>query len=406
MKRRTFIKQTALAAAGLYASPLIPAGLKNYQNPDDVCVLTLSGTPRNRGNVYGETLKTKIRSLVSVWKDSLAEQYNTSPDEYIDEFVEKTRFTKAITLWTPGLLEEVKGIAESVNIDYKTFYAFQLWDEEWWFGRNKNFGFPVPMADKCSTMGSCGQKSIPSLLGQNLDIPGISDNHQVLLHIKHGDSDLESLVFTISGYIGMMGLNNKAVGVCVNALLQLNQRGDGLPVAYVVRGVLEQKSYREAVNFIHAIKHASGQNYIIGGTEKVASFECSANKVSRYVPYEGAKRVYHTNHPLVNDDQELYNKILESLPPGRRIPRGPSNSEIRFRALEKRFKNPEKKITVDNVKEALSSRDHPVHPVCVDRRESGGGLTAGSLVMELSESPVLHYAPGPPCKVPYGEYRF
>jgi len=406
VKRRTFLKKSTLAAAGFAVSPLLSKSIESFISSDEVLVLTLTGTPRNRGNIYGETLKTKIQSIVSVWKEGLGRQYKISPDKYIDEFVENTDFKKAIKKWTPHLLDEVEGIAESAEIDFKTFYAFQLWDEEWWYGRNKTLGITLPESGKCSALGVYGQEGLPPLMGQNLDIPGIVDKHQVLLHIKHENSGLESLIFTFSGYIATTGINNSPVGVCVNALLDLDQRIDGLPVAFVVRGALEQKSYGDAVNFLHNIKHASGQNYIIGGPEEVASFECSADKVSRFIPYEGAKRVYHTNHAMVNDDKDILEEILKTLPPERRRNRGPSNSDIRLKALEKRIKDPAKTITVDTLKEALSSLDDRVHPVCVDRRESGGGFTAGSLVMELSGSPVLHYAPGPPCKVPYSIHKF
>jgi hypothetical protein len=60
----------------------------------------------------------------------------------------------------------------------------------------------------------------------------------------------------------------------------------------------------DAVRFIHEMQHASGENYTIGGPDRVVAYECSANKVCQFVPYEGATRVFHTNHPLVNNDYD------------------------------------------------------------------------------------------------------
>jgi len=412
MKRRTFLKKTAFASLSAAASPwivrnsLLSSPAKALFD-DNIQVITLTGTPRQRGQIHGETLRTKIQDIISVWKDLLSKQYKIDPDKYIEEFVENTHFKSAIEKWTPGLLEEVKGIAESANIDYKTFFAYQLGDEEWWFGRNRRYGIKLPERKNCSALGVFGQEDLPVMMAQNMDLPGYTDGHQVLLHIKHENSGVESFVFTFSGYISTTGMNNHGIGICCNTLLQLDQRADGLPVAYIVRGVLEQKTYADAVKFIHAVKHASGQNYTIGGPEEAASFECSANKVSRFIPYKGAKRVYHTNHPLVNDDQGIYTELLNkfSSNAGRRS--GPSNSEIRLKALEKRIKDPAKRITIDTIKETLSSHDDPRNPVCNDRREGGGGLTAGCPVMVLSpDDPVLHIAPGPPCSTPFTTLKF
>ena len=43
-------------------------------------------------------------------------------------------------------------------------------------------------------------------------------------------------------------------------------------------------------------------------------------------------------------------------------------------------------------------------PVCVPR--GSDWMTLGSLVMERSAEPVLHFAPGPPADTPYSEIRF
>ena len=180
----------------------------------------------------------------------------------------------------------------------------------------------------------------------------------------------------------------------------------GLPVGFIHRGVLSQTSYGDAIRFVQDIKHASGQNYIIGGTEEVSSWECSANKVVRFWPYEGATRLYHNNHPLANDDQSIYQQILEKIPPEKRPPaRG--NSEIRYEALEKRLKKPSEPVTVDTFKETFSSRDDPENPVCRIKPEDGsGGFTAGCSIMVLSKPPELYFAPGPACVKELKIYRF
>ncbi|MBW1750924.1 MAG: hypothetical protein JRJ37_09555 [Deltaproteobacteria bacterium] len=44
------------------------------------------------------------------------------------------------------------------------------------------------------------------------------------------------------------------------------------------------------------------ENYVIGDAKKVVDYETSAKGAVQFVPYKGAQRVYHTNHPVVSDD--------------------------------------------------------------------------------------------------------
>jgi isopenicillin-N N-acyltransferase-like protein len=419
MRRRKFIKQGALISAGLAFFPgnslkghseSVPhTGAWPSKGKEILPVIPLEGTPRERGRIHGETLRSQIKELVTVWKDDLRQNRRSDPDEYLMGFLEKTNFPQAIKKWTPGLLEEVEGIAEGAGVDFKTMLAFQLVDEEWWYGAYGYRSKPIPLpADvkHCSALAVFGREGLPTFVAQNLDIPAFTDGFQALLRIKHRGFSLESLVFTYAGLVSLCGMNSHGVGQVVNALLQLNHRADGLPVAFINRGILERTTHDRAVGFLHDIKHASGQNYTIGGIQKASSHECSANKVSRFEPYEKATRLYHTNHPLVNDDQSIYKEMLERVK-DRWQPKHPDNSDIRFIALEKRLKDPSKKITLDMIKETLSSKDDPQNPVCREKRADGrGGFTSGCLIMELSEGPKLHLAPGPPCTTDFRTYTF
>jgi len=336
MKRRTFLQNSLWATAGFALSnSFIPGYEKNELSPksaetlitseEGLNIIVLEGPPKRRGQIHGESLRSKISEIVSIWKEELHKANEMNPDAYIEEFVQNTNFIKAIEKWTPDLLEEVRGIAEGSGIDFKTMYAFQLVDEEWWYSRNRKLGIIIPESKHCSALGVYGQEGIPPIVAQNLDIPGFVDGYQVILHVKHQDSSLESFIFSYAGLIAANGINNHSLGICCNALLELNQRKDGLPVAFIHRGVLSQKNYEDAVRFIQTINHASGQNYILGGPGEVSSWECSANKVVRFWPYEGAKRLYHTNHALVNDDQSIYQEILKKLPQEKK-PQSPGNS--------------------------------------------------------------------------------
>ncbi len=402
MNRRIFLRQCALTVSGLIASA---SGVRLRGRPaakPNLTRLSLQGTPSQRGRIHGETLRSKIQELVEQWKDDIGKSLEINPDAYLREFQAATDFRPAIERWCPGLLEEVAGIAEGAGVDVQTMYSFQMGDEHYWYQRKKWLEKAGGEAEGCSALGVFGEADERPLLAQNMDIETMYDGAQVLLHIKHPGSSLESFVYTNAGYLALTGLNNRPLGICCNALLQLNYALDGLPVAFIVRRVLELSHLAEARKFLTGIRHASGQNYMVGDSRKVESWECSGAKVCQFVPHEGATRLCHTNHPLANDDQSIYRKILEKTPPEKR-PKGRSNSEVRQEFLAERLKDTSTRLTVDTIKSILGSREVPI---CFENREGSRGFTFGCLIMEQTSPPVLHLSPGPPCSTPFQTFKF
>jgi predicted choloylglycine hydrolase len=367
-------------------------------------VLVLNGSARERGRVHGEALRPEIQSYLEGWKTALAQDLGSSPDAYLAQFLADTSFLAAIRRWTPDLLEEVQGISEGARVDFDIILALQLGDEEWWYRRQVKHGRAAGVAGGCSALGIYGQPGSPPILAQNMDVPIYHDGYQTLLRIREPKSSLETLVFTTAGFIALNGLNSQAVGVCVNALLQLDYAADGLPVAFVIRGILAQQTAAAAVAFAQRVRHASGQNYLIGGKEEIVDLECSANKAVRFVPHTGAKRLYHTNHPLVNDDDAHYRAMLDGLSSEQReqADKGQANTESRLRFLESQLADPSRTLGVEDVQAMLSAHEAPI---CVDRGV-GKSLTLGCTVMELSADPALHLAPGPPCSTAFEVFRF
>jgi hypothetical protein len=367
----------------------------------DLHVVELAGTARERGRIYGESERSRIASVLGRWTAHLEHLYKAPAATYLAEFLAATDFIPAIRRETPHLLDEIEGIAEGAGVDAGTVLALNLMDEEWWFGKRREVTARGDAREHCSALGVAGQPGLPTYLAQNMDIASWTDEHQVLLRIRYPESDLECLVFTFAGMLALCGMNRAGLGVCCNTLSQLAPSAEGLPVVFVVRGILERESFEEATGFVRRIRHASGQNYVIGSPTRVASLECSAGKVVPYVPGLDANRVWHTNHPFVNDD--LANE-------GVAVRTGASsNSEVRYACLTHRIGAPGARITPELIKATLRSHDDPENPV--SRPADPGdpfrmGFTAGSLICVLGLDPHLELAAGPPCQSEYRTFRF
>ena len=344
-------------------------------------VVELSGSARDRGRAHGEELRPDIADGMERWRGALARDVG-DPAVYLKRFLTDTDHLSAIERDTPELMDEVRGIAEGAGIPFVDCLAYQLMDEEW------RYRTDVVM-NRCSGIGVFGERTGSTLLAQNMDLPAHYDGSQVLLRIREGGT--EALVFSAAGMIALDGCNAHGLGICCNTLAQLRTSPDGLPVAFVVRAVLACTTLDDAVRFVKGVKHASGQNYLVGGPTRVVSLECSADSVREYQTHP--TRVLHTNHPLVNDDFVAA--------PGREIA-ALAETERRFEFLAADVLD-DAPLDAGGIKALLADRTTPICKVPTPDKPT---ITLGCLVMELAGDPVLHLAPGPPSETEFQDFRF
>jgi isopenicillin-N N-acyltransferase-like protein len=369
-------------------------------NTKNVPVIELQGNGHQRGLQHGKLLKTEIAELYKEWKKDIETNTKQNADTVIDNFYHSTNFEPAIKKWTPEIYEEIKGIAESSGQTFKDVYCFQMADEFWVY----NDKIKNAEANHCSGMGVAAEGSNPTYIAQNLDGPGFMSGSQVLLHIKAYKNEPEQYLLSSAGLVGMNGINSRGIGVTVNTLMQLSASTDGLPVACMVRGILLKKDKKSALDFLQTVKHASGQNYIIGDVDSVYDFEASANKVIRYIPVpENPSLVYHTNHPISNDDiKPWYKEKVEKVLSGKAV----SNSSTRFLALKNRLDISNPDFSDNTIKETLRSKDSEKYPVCIAYRSDKGLFTFCSVIYTLGKNPTVQLTNGSPDQSEYVLHKF
>ena len=124
----------------------------------------------------------------------------------------------------------------------------------------------------------------------------------------------------------------------------------------------------------------------------------------RFDPGNPNGTVYHTNHPIVNDDVKpwFFNyspHAEEGLKPLN------SNSHLRLNAVEKRMVT-SAEVGEGLIKEALRSKDDKDNPVCRANRENGEGFTFASVIMTLNDIPNIQVLAGPPDESEYTRFYF
>lgn len=355
----------------------------------------LSGSGYELGLQHGKLLKKEIGELVVKMKKNTTDNLKKDADQVIKEFMAYAQFTDDIKKYTPELYEEVRGIADGSRQPFNDIMVFNLLDEFWVYinaiSKHHCSGIGVP-----SINGSTGY------IAQNMDIESYTDGYQIVVRLERTPNRPEQFILTHPGAIAFNGMNEMGVGACMNTLMQLKASNKGLPVAFVVRRILNSTDKNDVLKFIQTVPHASGQNYIIGIRGEVFDFEASANKVLRFDPKNANGTVYHTNHPIVNDDVKPWFKKYSSKSEAKPME---SNSYIRFSAVQKRISEAIH-IKDSLIKETLRSKDDPKNPVCVSLSLGRGGFTFGSVIMTLTGVPYLQVTVGSPDASEYKKIEF
>lgn len=370
-------------------------------NTKNVPIIELQGNGRQRGLQHGKVLKTEIAAVFSKWKNSIQNDTKQNADTVITAFLKATNFEPAIRKHTPEIYEEIKGIAESSGQSFQDVLSFQLVDEFWvYIDRLNNI-----KKHHCSDIGVAAIDTHPAYVSQNMDLESYMNGYQILFHIAPTTNEPEQYVLSCSGLVGLNGVNSKGIGLCMNTLMELTASPDGLPVACIVRGVLAQKDGESALNFLKTVPHASGQNYTLGTVDKVYDFEASSNKVVRYLPDPSNESlVYHTNHPIANDDVKPWHQAFQ-----KKVVAGEANDDnsvIRLASLKNRLNIPVAEISDTVLKEAFRAKDDPKNPVCRTFQDGKSGFTFSSVIFTLGKKPSIQLTNGSPDQSEYILHQF
>jgi isopenicillin-N N-acyltransferase-like protein len=144
------------------------------------------------------------------------------------------------------------------------------------------------------------------ICGQTWDMDATALSYVVHLSLKASDkSELSSEVFSLTGCLGLSGVNSKSVGVFINNL-HCRETGNGLAWPALVRGMLNQDSAASALKFMETHLPASGHNYLICDPKETLNVESTGQRVVVTARSSSPGAIFHTNHyvdPSLKDQE-------------------------------------------------------------------------------------------------------
>ncbi len=245
-----------------------------------------AGTPREQGEQQGERLGEQACALFGLrWR--LLRLRSRIRD--VDQLHAKAQaHVEVLRSFDGDLSDELNGFARASGLE-----PWQL------VILNHYTDFrDIPPDD-----GGCSVVYAPLLGGnvsaQTWDMHGTAEPFVTLLRLKPRDAP-PVVLFTLTGCLGMTGLNALGVSVCINNLTP-NDARVGILWPALVRRMLRERTAEAALEVLMRAQLSSGHNYLIA--DRARAFNVETTGVEKRVTFRDASAWYwHTNHYL---DPEL-----------------------------------------------------------------------------------------------------
>ncbi len=355
-------------------------------------VVTVTGTPYERGRQYGEQARGRIHRSVAGY--AAAFRYYASWD-WSRACAEAQRFLPAISEFGPQYADELAGIAAGAELSLADLLAVNVRTEIMSSARVRTALAGQLAPAECSAFASTsGDGHV--LVGQNWDWLPFARDTVVVLEATPDDGPAFTTVVE-AGLLAKFGVNSDGVAVMTNALACTEDQGDpGVPYHVMLRALLDCRTTGEALALLGESTRASSANYLVadkhGWVVDVEARPGGGSTLHRLDPDERGV-LLHANHFVSPDfDSTDYTDL------------SPSTSQFRLGRVDAMVSAADEPVGEAVFAAALS--DHAQQPDSVCRHPDPAlppeeqTMTVASALVDLSERR-FRLSEGPPCERGY-----
>jgi len=243
-----------------------------------------SGNPYEIGFTHGQTASKQIHRTISFYT-SLFSTTARIPWSRVLEIA--SSFSAPIATKWPTYHAEMQGVADGASVTLRDIIAINVRTEI-------SFGL---FSDGCTALS--WKTAEASFLAQNWDWIDAQRENLVFLDIHQAPKPRIKMV-TEAGLIGKIGLNERGVGVCLNAIRAKGVDENRIPCHLGLRLVLDSESRDEAVRRLEEYGVASSCHMLVADETGGVGLEWSASE-GRKLEMNKSGQVFHSNHYLHQD---------------------------------------------------------------------------------------------------------
>lgn len=230
-------------------------------------LLEVGGTPYQMGYQHGQAFQKAICELAE-------ERIRLSCDEtWTGRTLPRERILKLAQAcvdehyqYTPELMQELEGMAAATGLSLPELVianGFTDFVDVVYNADSSASAVPARVGNECTTFMVSREVTAEghSFLGQTWDMHETATPHVLLLRGRPRH-DPAFLMFTLTGCVGMIGMNEAGISIGINNLLGADGQ-PGVTWPFVCRKVLTQTTLDDALNCLLSAKLAGAHNYLL-----------------------------------------------------------------------------------------------------------------------------------------------
>jgi isopenicillin-N N-acyltransferase-like protein len=241
------------------------SGKTKGQKMPPIRVLEIAGSPYEMGYQHGLAYAKEIRALADERIRLCGDPLWTGqamPRERILALGEMC--LSAHWEYAPDQMEQLEGIAAASGVSLTELVITNGFTDFVDFVNASEAALTgVRQAAECTAflVGETAAADGLGLIGQTWDMHASATPFVILLR-AHPNDGPAFLAFSLTGCVGMMGMNEAGIAICINNLLAANGQ-PGVTWPFVARKVLTQTTIEGALECITSARVAGGHNYMV-----------------------------------------------------------------------------------------------------------------------------------------------
>lgn len=333
------------------------------------------------GQSHGEEFKIPIKELALIRKELMLAK-NPKLSLRLSELAsEQFEISKK---FSPQIASEIEGIAQGSGLSLTDIVILNNYTD---------FRDIILPEEGCSTIHI--QTPTHVFSGQTWDMHRTAKNYMALVHLPSQDASAATLVLTLVGCVGLMGVTTNNTLIGVNNINTRNAQ-TGLIWPLLVREVLKQNSLGLMRRTLLKAPVTSGHNYLISSIEGGEHLEITPTVSEKVSALQSGQvgSIFHTNHCVGFEVEKLEDKSSMS-----------STTFNRWGLLSRKSHQVK---SFDEFKNLLTDHDEFPKSIC-SHFENGAqdpSFTCGGGISDLTNSKHVFWRGCPVHDSDYREYVF